>query len=303
MGTFKYNLKFNLIMTRQFPGLDVLIEALREDIGLLDMAIDGLPLRQHEILYSTLLGMSPDERHKLLRICITHPPEDRSFLIETIGSGLVDKRIGLYNRTKFNTDLQAVIKVVDTLYHQQGVVAQPPTERRLRDLFVSSGREHRYADVSLLFLDIDHFKEVNDRYGHSVGDRALHAATAIALHSLRVEDHQRFYRYGGEEFAAILPYTSVEQAVVVAERIRHNVETTLANSLPSQGRQPARGITFSIGIANYRATIVNSVELVEQADLALYAAKDAGRNCVKIYNESMLTSTMHIRYLNKIAEE
>ena len=117
-------------LKREFPGLEVLIEALREDIGLLDMAIRDIPKQQHEILYSTLLGMSPEERHRLLRICITHGPEDRSFLIETIGSGLIDKRTGLYNRTKFNTDLQAAIEVVDGLYRQ----------REFQPLFRGSGQ-------------------------------------------------------------------------------------------------------------------------------------------------------------------
>ena len=100
-----------------------------------------------------------------------------------------------------------------------------------------------------------------------------------------------------------MPYTSVEQGLVVAERIRENVESRLANSLPKQGRFPARGITLSIGLANYRATTAQANELVDQADLALYAAKDAGRNCVKVYDESMLASTMHGRYLDKLAEQ
>lgn len=289
---------------RQYPGLEILIEELRKDSALLDMAIRDVPEPLHEILYSTLLGMTAEDRQRLLNICITHPSKDRSFLIETIGNGLLDKRTGLYNRTKFNTDLKAAIDVVDHLYIQRGehvakaVISYPqhPPENRLRIIepFIEP-----FPDVSLLILDVDHFKGVNDVYGHPVGDRALQLVAEIVRQSLRSEDHQRLYRYGGEEFAVLLPYTSVDQGARIAKRICDNVADKLENALPAQNGHSARGITVSIGIANYRATTAKPADLVEQADIALYAAKDAGRNCVKIYNPEMLETTRHNRYWDK----
>ena len=298
------NLTFIMGQSREFPGLEVLIEALREDIGLLDMAITGIPESQHEILYTTLLGMTPDERHRLLKICITHGPEDRSFLLQTIGNGLIDKLTAVYNRTKFNTDLSAAIEVVDRAYHQQELPALLQKERRLEAVLGLPPRASAsQGDVTLLLLDIDKFKRVNDVYGHPTGDRALQLVATIAVQSLRLDDHQRFYRYGGEEFAVILPYTSVEQGSIIAERIRQNIEERLAISIPKKGRSPVRGITVSVGLANYRATTAMASELINQADFALYAAKYAGRNCVRVYDQSLLGTKVQSAYLKKLQKE
>ena len=286
---------------RKFPGLEVLMKGLQEDASILDMAITGIPESQHEILYTTLLGMTPDERHRLLKICITHGPEDRSFILQTIGNGLIDKLTAVYNRTKFNTDLSAAIEVVDRVYQLPALLQK---ERRLEAVLGLPPRASAsHSDVTLLLLDIDKFKRVNDVYGHPTGDRALQLVATIAVQSLRLDDHQRFYRYGGEEFAVILPYTSLEQGIIVAERIRENVEERLADSLPKKGRSPVRGITVSVGLANYRATTAMASELINQADFALYAAKYAGRNCVRVYDQSLLGTKVQSAYLKKLQKE
>ena len=122
---------------------------------------------------------------------------------------------------------------------------------------------------SLLIMDLDHFKSVNDSYGHLAGDRVLIDFVQRVGGLLRRPD--QFGRFGGEEFVALLPETSPAEAMVVAERIRAEVEHTLL--------QP--GCTVSIGIASSVPGEAAIDTILSRADEALYAAKGAGRNCVR----------------------
>lgn len=122
--------------------------------------------------------------------------------------------------------------------------------------------------MSLLMLDLDHFKAINDAHGHLAGDRVLIDFVAGVTALLRRPD--RFGRFGGEEFVALLPETSLEEALVVAERVRAEVA--------SAGGQPA--CTVSIGAATSRADEASVDTLLARADSALYQAKAAGRNRV-----------------------
>ena len=124
------------------------------------------------------------------------------------------------------------------------------------------------ADVSLILLDVDHFKAFNDTYGHPRGDDVLRAVGAILRQSLRASDFAA--RYGGEEFAIILN-SDREGALLVAEQLRRSIETAAWED---------RGITASIGVATLSAEISTSDELVDYADRALYRSKQGGRNCV-----------------------
>jgi two-component system, cell cycle response regulator len=130
--------------------------------------------------------------------------------------------------------------------------------------------------VGILMLDIDHFKGVNDTYGHLVGDRLLKSICAIARSSLREGDV--LLRYGGEEFLAVLPAASAEDLRLVGERLRRAVE----DSALSDGAKTVR-VTLSVGGAAYPNQNVESEEvLIRLADEALYRAKESGRNRVEI---------------------
>ncbi len=132
------------------------------------------------------------------------------------------------------------------------------------------------APLSLLLLDVDHFKEVNDRLGHSMGDDYLRAlARTLSTHAARATDLAA--RYGGEEFACLLPDTDSRQAAALAERIRAGVAQL---DLPS-GRGDGTPLTVSIGVATLVGGRHGAERLVEEADAQLYAAKHAGRNCVR----------------------
>lgn len=135
--------------------------------------------------------------------------------------------------------------------------------------------------LSLVMADIDHFKIFNDTHGHQAGDRALHAV-ANALDSIVQRAGDQVVRYGGEEFAALLPETDHDGAMKIAERMRATVEQL---RFPLNGAREAH-VTISIGVATIVARGgVDPDALIAAADRALYAAKNAGRNCVRSTTE------------------
>jgi diguanylate cyclase (GGDEF)-like protein len=136
-------------------------------------------------------------------------------------------------------------------------------------------RSHRYSrQLSLIIFDIDHFKKINDNYGHLAGDFVLkHLATAVKG-SIRREDI--IARYGGEEFAIVLPEIESYNAQRFAEKIRHLVEKTVFRfedtDIP---------VTISVGVATSTAETQSTEEFIKIADDQLYEAKRSGRNCVR----------------------
>jgi diguanylate cyclase (GGDEF)-like protein len=135
--------------------------------------------------------------------------------------------------------------------------------------------ERRREKFALLMIDIDHFKQLNDTFGHHVGDQVLRGVASILARDMREVD--TVARYGGEEFAIILPGTTEAGARYVAERLRRAVEQARFSS--GSGR-PIQHLTISIGVAVYDADARFKRELIELSDAALYAAKKEGRNCV-----------------------
>lgn len=130
------------------------------------------------------------------------------------------------------------------------------------------------GSLSLVLADIDHFKRTNDQFGHLVGDRCLQLVANTLVSQLRKSDSAA--RFGGEEFAVILPQTDMVGARVVAERFREAVAASCL--LVEGGKVP---MTVSLGVATHPGGQINSVErLIKSADDALYAAKNAGRNRV-----------------------
>jgi diguanylate cyclase (GGDEF)-like protein len=137
---------------------------------------------------------------------------------------------------------------------------------------------HSGAFLSLVMVDIDHFKKVNDTLGHTVGDKVLCEIAALLKNSVRKKD--TVARYGGEEFILILPEANLEAAFMIAERIRRLVEKT-----PFEVGQAQINLTVSMGISNFPSHRARSKEeLIKMADLALYEVKGGGRNRVCIFN-------------------
>jgi two-component system, cell cycle response regulator len=154
-------------------------------------------------------------------------------------------------------------------------------QQRLRDEFL---RAQRYNDpLSLLMIDIDHFKEVNDKYGHQFGDFVLHELAKVLVAAVRETDFVA--RYGGEEFLVLLPQTHFSGSLPVAERIWRGV----AQKSFSDGKLSTR-ITVSSGVSFFPNKSVATVdELISSSDQALYQAKREGRNRICIHQ--------HVSYL------
>jgi diguanylate cyclase (GGDEF)-like protein len=140
--------------------------------------------------------------------------------------------------------------------------------------------ERKQQKFALLMIDIDHFKVLNDTFGHHVGDQLLRDVTSILMKDMREVD--TVARYGGEEFVIILPETTETGAIFVAQRLRRAVDQAkfFAGSPHS-----VQHLTISIGVAVYDTDAQFKRDLIEFADAALYAAKHAGRNRVMCYSE------------------
>ncbi len=137
------------------------------------------------------------------------------------------------------------------------------------------------SPLTLMMLDIDHFKQVNDTYGHAAGDQVLQTVGKLLKESCRVYDVAG--RYGGEEFCIVLPDTKIDNSSTVANRIRERLQMTeLAFGSESVG------VTASIGVAGLETgdteNIFNGAALIERADRALYSAKHRGRNRVEYWD-------------------
>jgi diguanylate cyclase (GGDEF)-like protein/PAS domain S-box-containing protein len=132
--------------------------------------------------------------------------------------------------------------------------------------------------LSCIMTDIDHFKSFNDRYGHAIGDQVLRAVARTLFSGLRAMD--LLCRYGGEEFCIILPGVGMEEAGSIAERLRGDIEARAASTVRST---QSLKITSSFGVATFAMNMADPSECIDQADQALYFAKQSGRNRVRTW--------------------
>jgi diguanylate cyclase (GGDEF)-like protein len=128
--------------------------------------------------------------------------------------------------------------------------------------------------LSLIMFDIDHFKKINDTFGHNVGDYTLKTIASLVGGLIRESD--TFVRWGGEEFIILAPSTSLQNASILAEKLRASIE---AYNFETVGR-----VTCSFGVAEASTNRLDFEELVERADKALYVAKKGGRNRVELFS-------------------
>jgi diguanylate cyclase (GGDEF)-like protein len=137
-------------------------------------------------------------------------------------------------------------------------------------------RTARFGEpVSLLLLDLDFFKQINDRHGHSVGDRALRAVAQVLEHNVRKVD--LVTRFGGDEFCVLLPRTGKPEALEVAEKLRRAVAAT---ELPCPESDKKQAVTISVGVATSCQEVTDAANLMNRADAALFDAKRTGRDRV-----------------------
>jgi two-component system cell cycle response regulator len=153
-------------------------------------------------------------------------------------------------------------------------------EMRLKEEVIRHTRNQQ--DVSLIILDVDHFKNYNDTLGHQAGDEVLKKIASLLKETVRENDIVA--RYGGEEFAIIAPSNGKEEIKILAERVRQNVEKYI---FPNENIQPSGKITISVGTATLPLDAKDSIDLIRKADTALYAAKNLGRNMVIQYSPEL----------------
>jgi len=156
-----------------------------------------------------------------------------------------DPLTGVYNRRKFDNDIELLISMSD----------------------------RTTKGCALLIIDIDNFKDFNDKYGHFEGDLLLKKVTYNIENSIRNYDKIHIYRYGGEEFVIIIPDTTANEALTIGERLRKKVKE-------------ACDVTISVGVSHYKELAGNISELITHADKALYKAKRAGKNKVSLYEKT-----------------
>jgi diguanylate cyclase (GGDEF)-like protein len=214
------------------------LEDLRSRNG---TTVHGLPIETHDLADGDRIGLGPSV---FMRFAYTDQTEE-DLLRRLYNSSIVDGLTGALNRTHLLERLSAEL---------------------------AFARRHK-TSLCLLLVDIDHFKNVNDTWGHLAGDHVLRSTSALMKATLRAEDI--FARYGGEEFVIVARGIGVDQGVLFAERIRQVV----ANANFSFERQAIR-VTISIGVASLPCCPPGAGmrELVELADLRLYEAKRQGRN-------------------------
>jgi diguanylate cyclase len=133
------------------------------------------------------------------------------------------------------------------------------------------------VELCCVMVDIDHFKNVNDQFGHMVGDHAIRAVAACLCSAVRLTDIVG--RYGGEEFCLLFPRTTLVEAAEMAERLRIRIEQEAGGRVRTSFKL---AMTVSCGISSTKLGADTPLELIDQADKALYAAKESGRNCVMV---------------------
>jgi diguanylate cyclase len=235
-----------------FEGADEYAVALQKCAAELGAVNDPDTLR---LALSSLIDATSAARNHAgqLRLQLKQSHSEMQSLRQRLGAlqgeALIDPLTGLRNRRGFDAAFQQVID-------QEG--------------YESSG-------ASLMLLDIDHFKQVNDTYGHLFGDLVIGAAGRILLNAIKGRDIVA--RFGGEEFLVFLPDTPVAGALVLAEQIRDAFSRA---RVKRAGSDKVLGqVTISIGVASPRSG-ESLDQAIERADQALYQAKHAGRNCVRL---------------------
>jgi diguanylate cyclase (GGDEF)-like protein len=145
------------------------------------------------------------------------------------------------------------------------------------DVEMARARRYRDYSISLVLIDIDHFKRFNDEFGHVVGDRVLKTVSNVLKGVVRTSDFA--VRYGGEELAVLLTHTDQEGARLFGERLRQKVENAALTD--EHGNPLMRRVTISVGVAGY-ASDAHAIAFLRRADEALYRSKAAGRNQVSV---------------------
>ena len=245
------------------------------DLVLLDVQMDGIDgyevcrrlkadaeTRDIPVIFITAQGGEADEVRGLQLGAV-------DFIAKPINPVIVRARVQTHLTLKLQSDLLRSMALFDGL---TGV----PNRRKFDEQLLRDWRQSQREQtaLSVILIDVDHFKRYNDHYGHQAGDAALQAVARVLDGTLK-RPHDLLARYGGEEFVGVLPNTGLSEAVELAERMQTEVR---ALNLEHVGSPEAQVVTISLGVATVVArSDLAPQALVEAADQQLYAAKQAGR--------------------------
>lgn len=218
----------------------------------------------------------------LFLIRVDYPLGCAGVLIAVLGIGVRTTLIQVH-QIEHREALRREASALQTIAWTDALTGVPNRHFFSQCLARACGSERRTGPQAILMIDIDHFKLLNDRYGHPVGDGCLRAV-ARALQGTLLRPEDVLARYGGEEFIVLLRDASEPDALLVAERLRSAVQNLRIENAGS----PERVVTASVGVAIAELTDESAAaRLVEDADRALYVAKCAGRNVVKLASDAV----------------
>lgn len=277
------------VMTYAISGAQALerIEAATPDLILLDLMMPQM----NGIEVCQIVKANP--AYAELPIIFLTASQEQQHLIDAFAAGAIDyvtkpfqvqellARVKTHLKLKDITDrLRQALDEVEKLAGTDPLTGVFNRRRLFQIAEQELLRSQRYGSpFSVMMLDVDHFKQVNDTYGHLAGDTVLREVAETVRQELRVTDF--LGRYGGEEFAVILTETDCQQAAEVGDRIRSQLEalTVLTGGHVVQ-------LTVSIGIGGYQLPSDDIDTIIKRADIALYHAKANGRNACSIFGDS-----------------
>ena len=269
-----------------------------------------IPLEREEVILGRELGadvrindLQVSRRHARICSSINAETQQAEYILKDFGSKngtlLNGERVSeevLQNGDKITIGEQILrfdlLDAIDREYQQQihRLISHDDLTGLLssRSFFSELRREAERAKIEkrtfcVLMMDIDHFKNVNDTYGHLTGSKTLEEIGNSIINCLRIGDAAA--RFGGEEFAAFLLDAEIGQAIVAAERIRQEIEIRNFSTTRQSDPPETHHVTISIGVASFPDDSSDPIQLVEMADSALYRAKREGRNRVCAYRD------------------
>jgi diguanylate cyclase (GGDEF)-like protein/PAS domain S-box-containing protein len=266
---------FNLF---QKPSMTRYVIEKKETVHIPDFTAEDAELKEQQVLLTpnfygrTSLGIPLILRGEVIGVLSVQSEQSDAYssrqirLVETIAQ---QATIAMDNAKLFERMQElAITDGLTALYNRRYfyMLLENEIERTLR----------YEKPLSLIMMDIDHFKQVNDRYGHLAGDQVLESVASLSKGLLRHADIM--FRYGGEEFTILLPETKADIAAKVAERIRSSIAETDFETK----KGPVR-ISMSFGVSQFNEQLSDVNAFIESADKALFDAKQAGRNCVRIF--------------------
>lgn len=189
----------------------------------------------------------------------------------------------LYYRLKYNIKLLEILKTQASTDKLTELYNRSYLDPFLESEIASANKLNN--QVSMIMVDMDHFKDINDTYGHVLGDHVLTIFAQVVLKCIRKTDV--IARYGGDEFIVVLPCTDTDTAHSIAERIRQEVD---AAHIPSLDDTVISSISCSVGVSTYPTLCNSKSNLIRTSDHALYEAKHSGRNCTIVYKNNLAFS-------------